>query len=173
LCRIYRSKNFAILNDLDTIYSRFCMMVALNPLSWKMQKIRFQTDALSEQKHTPFPLKGHWDMDDLYHHYEARIQDEEDPFDIEDLSEEADASDDEYCYIPWEDQWDKDEWHRYYVNGIPPLRSEHSYGFYLLMRNQIEEPSKAAFMAYFNPRPRRKKAPTDGYDSSLSYNSDF
>ena len=149
------------------------MMVALNPLSWKMQKIRFQTDALSEQKHTPFPLKGHWDMDDLYHHYEARIQDEEDPFDIEDLSEEADASDDEYCYIPWEDQWDKDEWHRYYVNGIPPLRSEHSYGFYLLMRNQIEEPSKAAFMAYFNPRPRRKKAPTDGYDSSLSYNSDF
>lgn len=133
-------------NPIADIKWRCRLMVAFNPLSPKMQRMRFKEEEY-EKSLTPnqlferFPARlrwGGWTRKQWQYYYRARFnRDEYKKLDRENREEqrkrglEARLRRDEGSHSSAEresgeemvlkDRLDREEWHRYYPEGIPPL----------------------------------------------------
>ena len=50
---------------------------------------------------------------------------------------------------PYESRWEKEEWHRYYWDGIPCLNSEPTQELYIQMGHPYDEPYRDAIRKRF------------------------
>jgi hypothetical protein len=139
--RIYHGKYFTPDNSKFKIEHRYRLMLTFNPMSGKMQEIQcLQTSC---REHKPPYL---WDESEWRSYRKLKLR----------LStkywagaEYYSDTEDEAGGLCRMDEWDRDAWHRYYVNGIPPLNSESTAYFHDQMLVGGSYPCEKAFLERF------------------------
>ena len=121
----YHSDHCSSENILFSIYNRCSMVLAFNPLSATMQEMRFQKHWWTGNGPNAFPLRDKSSAHAWSHYFRISMTVE----DERSLEEEEGG--------PYESRWDKEEWHRYYRDGIPCLNSESTQELYIQMANRI------------------------------------
>ena len=124
--RIVRLPSDAILDDIDMrmltrrLDSQYVLMLAFNPLSAKMQVLRFQQYRLynnGEDDEPLYPLSEKWNTAV----WEEWRENMEGPEGRKRHVQGRLSLRDVVRVFELEDGWDPEEWHRYYRSGLPPL----------------------------------------------------
>jgi hypothetical protein len=97
--------------------------MTFNPMSGKMQQIQGRVNKTSKQPY--LWNESEWTR---YRDHERRLNWAGSKCDSENEGE-ADP-------LWWKDEWDKDSWHRYYVDGISPLNCKSTRLFHEQMRER-------------------------------------
>jgi hypothetical protein len=115
--RDYRNDHCCSVNTLLSVYSNYRMVLAFNPLSATMQEMRFQKHWWTGDEPNAFPPTNKWSAHAWSRYYRMWMKVDDDRC----LEEEEGG--------PYESIWDKEEWHRYYWDGIPCLNYESTQEF--------------------------------------------
>jgi len=135
--RAYHSNYCSSVNTLLSIYNNCSMVLAFNPLSATMQEMRFQKHWWTGSEPTACPLRNKWSAYAWNNHYRmSKIVDDD-----RCLEEEEGG--------PYESRWDREEWHRYYWDGIPCLNSESTQELYIQMGHPYDGPYRDAIRKRF------------------------
>ncbi len=143
--RAFHSDHSSTENLLYAIYNRCAMALAFNPLSETMQEMRFRKHwwTPGDGPHA-FPLRDEWSASawDHYVRMSMALDDDDDRCLEEDEEEEGGR---------YASRWDREEWHRYYRDGIPCLNSKPTQKLYVQMADPGRDPRRDAMHERFVP----------------------